>query len=408
MIDCANFEIQCETADLAAVSSKSIVAIDQNIKMATSKAKASTADRFASLFDQDWANSRSLIRNRVQESRVYDPTNSWEARSDNPRSFSRLDQTLVPFQKTSPIVLSGTQVIRLENNVGFNAINVKQPVQEKSSIPLNLNQQDATMQSGLSGKVPLIDQVDGERTILVMKGKPSFGNQALHGPQLEAIAKPEFMIQAGDQANQRLLNPKQRREFNIISQQELDAKNLVHRAKLQRRHTRNIVSGPDYTRGVLMVDSNDNIHSEIYGERAIQAQADKEYKRQVHLERRSRLANMESSMQTNGNLLNPETLGPRVKIEKVYQSKGGEYHALSFDETHNRLFCRLQGAASSNRTQLLRDTELSGKDYNVTQHTIIEHWPARQFERQSAKVMDHPSQQALEGPRNLQGTIRPV
>ena len=83
-----------------------------------------------------------------------------------------------------------------------------------------------------------------------------------------------------------------------------------------------------------------------------------------------------------GNLLVPETLGPRVKVNPFYQSKGGEYHALSFDETHNRLFCRMGGVSNDARTQLLRDIETSGKPYNITNHTAIEHWPPRIYERQ--------------------------
>ena len=78
----------------------------------------------------------------------------------------------------------------------------------------------------------------------------------------------------------------------------------------------------------------------------------------------------------------PDTLGPRVKVQPYYQSKGGEYHALSFDETYNRLFCRLGGVSNDARTQLLRDTDTSGKTYNITTHTAIEHWPPRIFERQ--------------------------
>mmetsp|Transcript_31712 Transcript_31712/g.45665 ORF Transcript_31712/g.45665 Transcript_31712/m.45665 type:complete len:117 (+) Transcript_31712:828-1178(+) len=107
-----------------------------------------------------------------------------------------------------------------------------------------------------------------------------------------------------------------------------------------------------------------------------------------------------------GNILAPETLGPRVQVAPFYQSKGGEYHALSFDETHNRLFCRMAGTSNDARTQLLRDLETSGKTYSITNHTAIEHWPPRIFERQVDKALAHPSQASLEGSRNLQGSLR--
>lgn len=107
-----------------------------------------------------------------------------------------------------------------------------------------------------------------------------------------------------------------------------------------------------------MVDSCNNEESEIYGAKAKRAHADKEYKAQIHLERKGYLALRCSSLATNGNILVPESILPRyslthlfssyllinfafrVQTEAFYQSKGGNTHALSFDETHNRLFCR--------------------------------------------------------------------
>jgi hypothetical protein len=376
-----------------------------------SKKKASAADKFATLFDQDWAHTQSRIRTRLDDNRVYDVTNSWDSRSDNPRSFSRLDQTAVPYQNTAPIVLSGTAVVPLEANTGFSAINVKHPEYAKTTIPLTLEQQDVQMRQDLSGYIPLKQQLSQEQNpkkVIIMEAQSGFENYQIKAPTLTSIEKPAFALQAGNQADQKLLNPKQRRELYHLEKQELEAKQLLKKAQFQRNHTKEIMSGPFYKRGVLMVDSSDNVSSEVYGAQATEEMADKEYMRQIHLERMSRLANKQSSMQIYGNLLVPDTLGPRVKIAKPYQSKGGDYHALSFDETHNRLFCRLQGSRSSNRTQLLRDTESSGKEYTITQHTLIEHWPPRKFDRLVEKDMDHPSQQALEHGRNLQGSFRPL
>jgi hypothetical protein len=372
--------------------------------------KVSNADRFTQLFDQDWSRTKSQLRTQLEDRRAYDVSNSWDARSDHPDSFTRLGQTIVPYQKSAPIVLSGASVVPLEENTGFSAINVKHPDHQKASIPLTLEQQDAQMTKDLSGTVALREEVrssGNSRKTIVMTEQPGFANMNLKNPSLVALEKPEFMVAAGPNADQRLLNPAQRREFHRIDQQEKDAAKLLKKAELQRRHTKEIMGGPFYKRGVLMVDSSDNIHSEVYGARATEELADKEYMRQIHLERMSRLANKTASMQIYGNILVPDTLGPRVKIQRSFQSKGGDYHGLSFDETHNRIFCRLQGSTGSNRTQLLRDIETSGKDYNITQHTLIEHWPPRHFERQVERSMGHPSQQALEGQRNLQGTIRP-
>lgn len=376
--------------------------------MANSKGR-SKADKFSSLFDQDWSNTKSRLRTRIESNqRAYDLTNSWDARSDNPQSFSRLDQTLVPYQPSAPIVLSGTAVVQLERNEGFNAINVKQPSHEVSKVPLTVDQQAIGMTNDLSGKVPILERAVSRGKVLIMEQAPSFQNMSVQQPKVVESTIPAFVQQAGPQGDQCLLNPRQQREMLKFELEKQRADKLVRQAVVDRQKVRNQLNSIKFHRGALMLDSSDNIDSEVYGEKARREMAEKEYMRQIHLERESRLAVKQSSLATNGNILVPETIGPRVKLEKFYQSKGGNYHALSFDETHNRLFCRLQGASSSDRTQLLRDIDLSGKDYNITQHTLIEHWPPREFPRQVDHRMEHPSQATLEGNRNLQGTLRPI
>ena len=110
-------------------------------------------------------------------------------------------------------------------------------------------------------------------------------------------------------------------------------------------------------------------------------------------------------MATNGNILVPTSVAARVKTVPDYQSKGRLYHGLSYEETHNRLFCRQERAGGSERTQRIRNAELSGKQYNIVSLTTIEHWPSRHFERLKNKVLAHPSQESLHGSRNLQGSL---
>ncbi len=302
--------------------------------------------------------------------------------------------------------MSGPAVIRLENTNGFNAINVKQPNRELAKVPLTVEQKDLRMNNDLSGKVPFVREAIENNNVVLMEGRPTFKNMSMIEPNLVAKPKPEYMINAGPQCDQRLLNPTQRREIQEFERQKKQADELIRSATAARNKTRKQMSGLQFHRGVLGVDSSDNPDSEIYGERAKTQMGNDEYKSQIHLERMSRLSNKQCVMHTNGNILNPETVGPRVKRNKDFQSKGGDYHSLSFDETHNRLFCRLQGAANGQRTQLLRDIDLSGKDYNITTHTVIEHWPPRRFERNVDKNMAHPSQVSLENQRSLQGTVR--
>jgi hypothetical protein len=382
--------------------------------MSSTARKTSKADKFSTLFDQDWKNTRSTIRDKLDQSRTYDVTNSWNAQSDNPAAFARLQQTLVPFQKSKPIVLSGAAVVVLEETPGCNTLNLPHPDYEQhTQIPLTLEQHDIGMSKDLSGKIEILEKhrqslANGARNkILVVEKPASFENFHLQPPKIKEVDLPSYSLEAGPEMNDRLLNPRQRRELFELEQKGQHAHAVLNQAMRDRNKTKQQVNGVLFQRGISMVDSNDNVNSEIYGEKARQVMAEREYKKQIHLERQSNLANKTSNMSIYGNLLVPDTLGPRVKLNKDYQSKGGNYHALSYDETHNRLFCRLQGSNMSERTQVLRDTELSGKDYNITNHTIIEHWPARSFERTVERDMGHPSQQSLERTRNLQGTIRP-
>jgi hypothetical protein len=383
----------------------------------TMKGKTSSkADKFATLFDQDWANTKSLIRHRADQLRTYDVSNSWNAQSENPKSFSRLDQTLVPLQQTKPIVLSGAAVVELEETTGCNTLNLPHPdYNAVKPIPLTLEQQDVGMTSDLTAKVAILEEFRknnersgglNNRTIVIEK-QTTFENYQINPPKLKEIPLPSYYLEAGNDINNKLLNPKQRREIFEIQQNQIKANGILNQAIRDRNKTKSQVSGVVFQRGISMIDSNSNVNSEIYGEKAKEVLAEREYKKQIHLERQSNLANKTSSMTIYGNILVPETLGPRVKFNKDYQSKGGNYHALSYDETHNRLFCRLQPSVTGDRPQLLRDTELSGKDYNIIQHTMIDQWPARSFERQVDRRLAHASQQSLEHTRNMQGTIRP-
>jgi hypothetical protein len=365
------------------------------------------ADKFSSLFDQDWKGAKSTIRNRTEALRTYDVMYSWDAMSDDPQPNSRLKQTLVPEQTCRPIVLSGKAVVGLEQTVGFDAINVKMPTDKaKGMIPLTQEQADLGMRPDLSGHIPLIDE-KAHYLVPMVETNKAFRNYYVNSPDVVVMERPAYMVAAGPQCDERLLNPKQRRSILEFEKKEKEAKVLIQSAKGARDKVKKQLSGVQFHRGVLMVDNNANLDSEVYGQKARENLAENEYKDQIRLERKSRLASKQSAMTLNGNLLVPESVAPRVKLNPAYQAKGGDYHALSFDETHNRLFCRMQAMNNDVRTQRLRDLDLNGKEYSITQHTAIEHWPSRHVDRIVDKNMDHPSQSSLEGSRNLQGTLRP-
>jgi hypothetical protein len=373
----------------------------------TSRGSISKADKFQQLFDNDWRLNKSAVRHRTEDARQYDPSYSWDARSDNPQSFSRLQATYLPNQPVKPMTLSGAAVVLLEETNGFNAINVKQPARELSKIPLTSDQRDIGMDNDLSGNIPFVSQTASAGRVTLVGEQQTFKNHGLAPAMLIQGDIPSYMKEAGPNCDQRLLNPQQRREILDFEKRKKAADDLVRSAQSDRNKTKKQLTGLQFHRGALMIDSSDNLDSEIYGQRATSLAVEREYKSQIHLERTSRLASKQSAMHLNGNILVPESVGARVQLEKNYQSKGGDYHALSFDETHNRIFCRLQGAANGNRTQHLRDVETSGKPYSITAHTTLEHWPPRSFDREVRASMAHPSQAALETQRLLQGTLRP-
>lgn len=367
--------------------------------------KISKADKFTQLFDNDWKFNKSTIRHKHDEEQQYDPAYSWDARSDNPRSFSRLQATYLPYQYAKPLTLSGPAVVLLEHTPGLSAINVTQPTTH-GAIPLTVEQRDAGMKTDLTAEIPQVSSIKQSGKVVLVDKNQAFKNQGMAPPQLVGQDVPQYMKEAGPQCDKRLLNPRQRREIMEFEKKQKEADVVVREAVAARMKTRKQLEGPQFHRGVLMCDSNDNMHSEIYGEKALKEAADREYKAQLHLERKSQLAKKQSSIVVNGNILQPDSLGPRVKNEKYYQTKGDDYHALSFDETYNRLFCRMKNASSGERTQNLRDIETSGKPYSITHHTQIENWPPRSFDRETSRAMKHPSQESLEGSRNLQGSLR--
>lgn len=120
-----------------------------------------------------------------------------------------------------------------------------------------------------------------------------------------------------------LLNPAQRREIAEYEKRKKGAEDILQNATLDREKTRRVVNGPQFHRGILMFDSAHNCDSEIYGETAKQRKEQGDYRHITSLERHANLAVKNSSIQTNGNILNPQTLAPRVKIEPFYQAKGG-------------------------------------------------------------------------------------
>ena len=370
----------------------------------------SKLERFTALFDRDWKRTRSALRNRYDDDRSYDPSYSWDAKSDNPARFSKLagGSGALPVQPCRPVALLGTRVISLESQPGqflgdADAVFAGRPA---TKIPLSTEQRDINMAEDLSGAVPILREAHATMQTVTMNERPIFKNYTTQPPTFKLERPPDFMVAAGPNGDQCLLTPHQRREIIEYEKRQKEALAYTRAATAARESTRKQIAGQQFHRGILMVDSAFNDQSEIYGEKAKKLQAEKDYKAQIHLERYSSLSTKMSSMATNGNILVPASVQPRVPTEKFYQTKGGNAHAFSFEETHNRLFCRQEINKNGNRTQKIRDAEMAGKQYDIVTHTTIEHWPSRAFDRLENKILLHPSQATMEGTRNLQGSTR--
>ena len=367
-------------------------------------------ERLTKHFDEDYKSLKSSHRmgNTRGDYDSYNPVSSWEGRSQNAKAFSRLDHaTEVPVQNCRPCTLSGSAVILLENPDGMKVFNVNSSALPRSSIPLTREQKEVGMVEGdLSGHIPLVSAAMESNKIVVVEKAPTFRNMKLEPPAFAAKEIPAAYVAAGPNADQALLTPAERREILEFEKSAYDASRVVRKAYADRLHTKDVMKGPFHHRGVLMVDSSDNPESEIYGDKA-QREMQKIRAHEEHIARkREILSERVSSVATNGNILIPDTLAPNVVTEKLYQTKGGQVHGFSYEETKDRLFLRQNKVIDPRRTQTIRDAELYGKNYNIITGTNITVWPSKITPKED-KILAHPSQTSLESRRNLQGAVHP-
>lgn len=369
--------------------------------------KVTAADKLKMHFDEDWRANRSTLKQTIENRATYNPTTSWEGRSDNPIPNSRMDQAVeVAMQTTRPCTLLGKAVILLENPEGMTVYNVKGTEKTKSHIPLTLEQRELDMvENNLSATVPLVELAKKENKVILMENKGEYRNFQVHGPTFKLETPPDFLPPPGSEYNDKRLNPTQQKIAQDFNRKKALADRYVHEAMAHRLKTKEIMGGPLYHRGVLMVDSSDNKNSEIYGDKATQHELRRIQSSEALLRKRDFLASKSSAIATAGNILRPETLSSVVKEEPLWQGKSRAVHGgLDFNNTHDHLFVRNDKPVNPARTQYLRDQDLSGKNYNLISHTKIETLPSK-IPYVENKTLAHPSQQSLHGTRNLQGAL---
>ena len=241
---------------------------------------------------------------------------------------------------------------------------------------------------------------------------PSFRNMEMRSPRFNTVPVPSFIKEVGPQCDQKLMTPAQRREVLDFEIRTRAAHEYMRKAATDRTKTRKQIGGISFHRGVLGYDSTNNEESEVYGARArelhrVMEKMDSFHEKRAEYMRRAHGNSMYNTLHPNQGSGQEGAGGERV-LDKTFQSKHRqETFDLSFQGTYNSLFGSQEQGVQPLRTQHLRDQDLSGKNYNMIQHTRIEHWPSNPVQRLENRGLAHPSQTSLEGPRNLQGAIPP-
>ena len=370
------------------------------------------AQRLDGFLDRACQGSRST--HRTMSKQEYNPISTWDALSD----CSTNDHTLalkfqskeVVTQHTRPICLIGSRVIPMEKDTdGLAGICVNQDARTLTTIPLSVEQETIGMKSNLDRiSVPLCENAVKENKTVVETTPATFQRMQMMPPEFEPVQEPSFYKDCGPQLDKLLLTPAQRREIFEYEKKKAAADLYVRQAVSDRSKLRKNLKGIDYKRGVVGYDNGINPESEIYGENAKAYVEMKDSKQMFDEARRNYLGAKRSNLQHSGNILNPDLMSNDVKTEKYYQNKGGDRHAPTFGETYYRVLESNKEIKrdSAKRTQYLRDQDLNGKNYNIVNHTEIKLWPSKTQERVYER-MNHPSQTSLDGPRNLQGSLKP-
>lgn len=366
--------------------------------------KGDKIERFTKYFDKDWKTCRSSLTRLRADDKSYDPSNSWDGRSDNPKSFSRLQATEMPTQTNYPITVSGTTVIPLEPLDGLPFLpNFTKST--KSDIPLTVEQRDLNMSSDLTGKLPIKHSANESGKVVYYDTTPSFRNMDVRSPRFSTMSVPAYMQEVGPQCDQALMTPAQRREVLDFEVRTRAAHEYMRKASSDRAKTRKLISGITFHRGVLGYDSMNNAESEAYGDKAKILHKKIDRLDQFHEKRRAYVDKVNGKVVAS---VLSNTGVPNQREDRTFQSKARcSNFDTSFESTYHSLFGQESEHRNTERAQMLRDQDHSGKTYNITQHTAVEHLPSRPFHRCENKVLHHPSQASLEAQRNLQGTLLP-
>lgn len=185
----------------------------------------STAEKFATLFDNDWQNQRSTLRQtRHQSSASYNPAYSWNARSIDPK-LDRITGTVNDTSKafSRPIGLSGSTVVPLEPNQGLEVFNVPKSNNNSINHALTTEQEVIGMNRNPSGVIGIVEQAKRLNKVVIADHDGGFINMDVKPPTFTLVDPPKGLVEAGSQCDKKLLTPAQRLEVREnVNQQRTD------------------------------------------------------------------------------------------------------------------------------------------------------------------------------------------
>jgi len=213
---------------------------------------------------------------------------------------------------------------------------------------------------------------------------------------------PSALIRGGPEADECLLNPRERREIMEFEHRRIAAKKMCGKADGSANRL-NALMRTQHKTGAVGVDSVKNLESGVYGDlgRTIAMKMDAKVTHEVA--RRERLTMKKDVVARNGYhpFHHNETVQP-ANLTKVVQTKNRA--ATKWVNTHERLFADKGITINPARMQKLRNETLAGKQYNIVNHTKIVNLPSTEPFRNN-KMLCHPSQNTLQRGRNLQGFL---
>ncbi|GMH92792.1 hypothetical protein TrVE_jg12084 [Triparma verrucosa] len=321
----------------------------------------------------------------------YDPSISWDGLSVDPRPFSRFDARPMQSAKTShPVGMAGNRVVELDPVNDGSVFTLPVGEDKVRPIPPTAAQIDTAVRGG----------VDGYDTVVL--DEPSFNNFHLHIPQTRPAKTPSALIRGGPQADQTLLTPAERKEIMVFEHKQKAAHKLIAKADGARNRLHSLMATKHHT-GVTGVDSVRNLNSAVYGSLGQTIQSKLSKKAASSLARTAaltRLASAEERLGYNPFHHNTTVLPP--SSTKVFQTKNNS--AKPQLDTHSRLFVDAGIPINPSRTQKLRNETLGGKDFNITNGTLITNIPCTVPFRNN-KMQSHPSQATMQRGRNMQGFL---